>query len=58
MDQMGHWFKLNSLNTSEQQFFKAMNASNNQLKDKLNLDGFSYHTYSFLEKSVGLFYVY
>jgi hypothetical protein len=55
MDQMGHWFKSNSLKTAEQQFFDAMNTSNIQLKENLNLDGFSYHTYSFLEKSVGYF---
>lgn len=55
MDQMGHWFKTNSLKSSEQQFFNAMNTNNVQLKAKLNLDGFSYHTYSFLEKSVSYF---
>ena len=55
MDQMGHWFKSNSLKTAEQQFFNAMDINNKQLKETINLDGFSYHTYSFLEKSVGYF---
>ncbi len=55
MNQMGYWLKSNSLETAEQQFFNAMNTHNYQLKKALNLDGFSYHTYSFLEKSVNYF---
>lgn len=54
MDNMGYWFKTNSLKTAEQQFFKALN-SNNSDKNSINFDGFSYHTYSFLEKSVSYF---
>lgn len=55
MNQMGYWFKSNSLDKAEQEFFKAMNANNYQLKKSINLDGFSYHTYSFLEKSLNYF---
>ncbi|WP_439130524.1 hypothetical protein [Polaribacter sp.] len=55
MNEMGYWFKSNSLDTAEQQFFNAMNANNYLLKKSINLDGFSYHTYSFLEKSVAYF---
>lgn len=55
MNEMGYWFKSNSLENSEKQFFKAMKNEYNLLKEKLNLDGFSYHSYSFLEKSLSYF---
>lgn len=55
MNQMGFWFKSNSLESGEEAFFNAMNANNSQLKKTINLDGFSYHTYSFLEKSISYF---
>ena len=56
MNNMGYWFKSHSLENSENRFFDLMNGNNINLKKKLNLDGFSYHTYSFLEKSVNYFY--
>lgn len=55
MDKMGFWFKSNSLKNSELDFLKAMEKSYLQPKKNINLDGFSYHTYFFLEKSVGYF---
>lgn len=56
MNHLGYWFKSHSLESVEKSFFGEMNKNNINLKEKLNLDGFSYHTYSFLEKSVGYFH--
>lgn len=55
MDQLGYWLKFDSLGNCETQFLKEMNSTNNNLKKKLNLVDFSYHTYSFLEKAVSYF---
>lgn len=55
MNHMGYWFKNNSLNKSESLLFKEMNGKDIQLRKKLNLDGFSYQTYSFLEKAVSYY---
>lgn len=56
MNHMGYWFKSNSLESGEKDFLNLMNANNTNLTKKLDLDGFSYHTYSFLEKSISYFY--
>ena len=55
MDKMGYFLKFNDLQKSESLFFDVMNDHNIQFKKKLNLDGFSYHTFSFLEKSVSYY---
>lgn len=56
MDNLGYWLKFDSLDKGESIFFTAMNSKNNQLKKKLNIEGFTYHTYSFLEKSISYYY--
>lgn len=56
MNHMGYWFKSHSLESGEKSFFTEMNNKNSNLKKNINFDGFSYHTYSFLEKSVSYFY--
>lgn len=55
MENMGYFLKNNSLEKSEQEFFKAMDKINLKQKKTINFDGFSYHTYSYLEKSVSYF---
>jgi len=55
MDQLGYWLKFDSLGSCETEFIKEMNIKNINLKKNLNFDGFSYHTYSFLEKSISYF---
>jgi hypothetical protein len=55
MDKMGYFFKFNDLEKSESLFFDVMNDHNINLKKDLNLGGFSYHTFSFLEKSVSYY---
>jgi hypothetical protein len=55
MDNMGYWFKTNSLETGEQKFFKSMKINSPKQRNSINFDGFSYHTYSFLEKSISYF---
>jgi hypothetical protein len=55
MNNMGFWFKSHGLEDTETMFFDKMNIDNINLKKSLNLDGFSYHTYSFLEKSISYF---
>ena len=55
MDQLGYWLKFASIGSCETAFIKEMNIKNINLKKKLNFDGFSYHTYSFLEKSISYF---
>lgn len=47
---MGHWFIHNSLVNSESLLLKEMNGKSINLKKQLNLDGFSYETYSYLKK--------
>ena len=44
-----------TLEKSESLFFDFMNDHSIDLKKNLNLDGFSYHTFSFLEKSVSYY---
>lgn len=56
MNQMGYWLKSHSMQNSEKLFFNEMNRNNINLKKQLDLDGFSYHTYSFLEKSISYYY--
>lgn len=56
MNEMGYWFKSNSLERGEKDFFNLMNLNNSSYSKNINLDGFSYHTYSFLEKSISYFY--
>lgn len=55
MDKMGYFFKFNDLEKSESLFFDEMNEHSINFKKNLNLDGFSYHTFSFLEKSVSYY---
>ena len=55
MDKLGYWLKFDSLENGETQFFKKMNSFNANLKKKLNFDGFSYHSYTILEKSVNYY---
>lgn len=56
MNHMGYWLKSHSMENSEKQFFKEMNRNNFNLKKSLNFDGFSYHTYSYLEKSISYYH--
>lgn len=51
MEHMGYWLKFESLKSAENIFSDEMKDKN----IKLNLDEFSYHTYSFLEKSISYF---
>lgn len=55
MDKLGYWLKFDSLDNGENKFFNTMNNFNVNLKKKLNLDGFSYHSYSILEKSISYY---
>jgi len=55
MDKLGYWLKFESIGSCETQFYKEMNVRNINLQKRLNLDGFSYHTYSFLEKASNYF---
>ncbi|WP_405566157.1 hypothetical protein [Polaribacter sp. Asnod6-C07] len=55
MNHMGFWFKSNSLESSEKDFFNLMDVNNTDQSKNINLDGFSYHTYSFLEKSISYY---
>jgi hypothetical protein len=55
MDNLGYWLKFDSLDKGELLFFTEMNSKSNQLKKKLNIEGFTYHTYSYLEKSVSYY---
>ena len=55
MNHMGFWFKSHGLEDTETMFFDKMDINNINLKKTLNFDGFSYHTYSFLEKATSYF---
>lgn len=55
MNNLGYWLKFDSLSKSESLFLAEMNSKNNQLKNKLIIEGFTYHTYSYLEKSVSYY---
>lgn len=55
MNHMGYWLKHDSLDNGESQFFDKMKSVNLNFKKRLNLEGFSYHTYSFLEKSISYY---
>lgn len=55
INQLGYWLKNNNLETSEAIFFKEISNKNVQLKQAINFDGFSYHTYSYLEKSMNYY---
>jgi hypothetical protein len=55
MNHMGYWFKHNSLGKSESLLFKEMNGKSLNLRKQLNLDGFSYQTYSYLEKAMNYY---
>ncbi|WP_211290306.1 hypothetical protein [Polaribacter gangjinensis] len=55
MKDLGYWLKFDSLNKGETLFLAEMNNKNSQLKKKLNIEGFTYHTYTFLEKSVSYY---
>jgi len=55
MNHMGYWFKHNSLGKSESLLFKEMNGKSLELRKQLNLDGFSYQTYSYLEKAISYY---
>lgn len=55
MNKMGYFFKFNDLEKSESLFFDVMNDHSINFKKNLNLDGFSYHTFSYLEKSISYY---
>lgn len=55
MTNLGRWLKFDSLDTGESLFIKEMNTKNALLEKFLNIDGFSYHTYSDLEKSISYY---
>ena len=56
MNHMGYWLKSHSLENSEKHFFDEMSLKNTISSKNLSLNGFSYHTYSYLEKSVSYYY--
>jgi hypothetical protein len=56
MTHLGRWLKFDSLEKAETMFFDEMNNKNIQLEKQLNFDGFSYHTYSDLERSTSYYY--
>jgi hypothetical protein len=55
MIHLGRWLKSDSLETGETMFVDEMNDKNIQLRRQLNLDGFSYHTYTDLERSLSYY---
>lgn len=55
MANMGRWLKFDSLDKGESQFIKEMNTNNPLLEKYLNIESFSYHTYSDLKKSVSYY---
>lgn len=55
MNHLGRWLKFDSLNDGETLFIDEMNKNNSQLKKNINLDGFTYHTYSDLEKAISYY---
>jgi hypothetical protein len=55
MNNMGYWLKFDSLDSGEANFFDVMKIKNSSLKKNINIAGFSYHTYSFLEKSISYY---
>ena len=55
MSNMGYYLKFDSLENSESRFFKEMNMSDMNLIKNINFGGFSYRTYSYLEKSLSYY---
>lgn len=55
MTNMGRWLKFDSLDKGESQFIKEMNTNNPLLEKYINLESFSYHTYSDLKKSISYY---
>jgi len=55
MSDMGYYLKHDSLENTEGKFFKEMNTKNINLIKNINFGGFSYRTYSFLEKSLSYY---
>ena len=55
IDKLGYWLKFNSVDNGENMFLNKMNSFNSNLKNNLNLDGFSYHSYTMLEKSINYY---
>lgn len=55
MSDMGYYLKHDSLENTEGNFFKEMNTKNKSLKKNINFGGFSYRTYSYLEKSLSYY---
>lgn len=55
MSNLGRWLKFDTLQKGESLFIKEMNTRNALLEKYLNFDGFSYHTYSDLEKSLSYY---
>lgn len=55
MNHMGYWLKFNSLKSSEKIIFDKINIKTKNVGKNLNFDGFSYQTYSYLEKSINFF---
>ncbi|TXD56781.1 hypothetical protein ES044_16255 [Polaribacter sp. IC066] len=55
MTHLGYWLKFDNLKNGESMFFDEMNAKNIELRKHLNLDGFSYHAYTDLERSMSYY---
>lgn len=55
MNNLGRWLKFDTLDKGETIFIKEMKEKNSLLEKYINLDGFSYHTYSDLEKSLSYY---
>lgn len=55
MNDLGYWLKFDSLDKCEKLFFSEMSSKNLALKNNLNILGFTYHTYSSLEKSISYY---
>ena len=52
---LGRWLKYDSLDRAESLFLREMNIKNGLLEKYINLIGFSYHTFSDLEKSMSYY---
>lgn len=55
MNFMGTWLKSNAYSTAEEIFFDELHKDKKELRDKLNLSGFTYYTYNFLKKSINTY---
>lgn len=55
MNNLGRWLKFDTLDKGESIFKKEMKEKSNYNQRNIILDGFSYHTYSDLEKSISYY---